>query len=374
MNEDNKYIDQYEEEESSIDFMKLYRDMLKYKKLYYRVLAVTFVVGCILMLSIPNYYNCEVKLSPELNSSRSTSSLASLASSFGVNISGALGNTTEALFPTLYPDLMNSVDFKASLFPVPVTIEGKDDSEPPRTMSYYDYLNNEQKAPWWSAALKLPGMAIGFVKDLIVGEDSLADESKIDPFCLTKEQTETMKTIDKKVVCDVDKKTMVITISVTDQDPLICATMADTVKNRLQNFITDYRTSKARVDLEYNKKLYAETKARYDKARRLYAEFTDANQDIILQTVRQKQVELENEMQLQYNAYTQVAAQLMAAEAKVQQDTPAFTTLQSATVPVKKAGPGRAKMVLVFLFLAFLGTTAWVFYKEDDLKSLLGLS
>ena len=79
-------------------------------------------------------------------------------------------------------------------------------------------------------------------------------------------------------------------------------------------------------------------------------------------------------MQLQYNAYQQVAAQMLAAEAKVQQETPAFTTLQSATVPVKKEGPKRAQMCLIFLFLAFLGTTCWILYKEDDLKPLLGLS
>ena len=204
-----------------------------------------------------------------------------------------------------------------------------------------------------------------------------SDEEKtetLDPFRLTQKQAAIVKAIDQKVVCDVDKKTMVITISVTDQNPVIAATMADTVKTRLQNFITDYRTSKVRVDLDYYKKICAETKARYEKARQLYSEFMDANQDVILQTVRQKQTDLENEMQLQYNAYQQVAAQLLAAEAKVQQETPAFTTLQSATVPVIKAGPKRAQMCLVFVFLAFLGTTAWILYKEDDLKSLLGLS
>jgi hypothetical protein len=73
-------------------------------------------------------------------------------------------------------------------------------------------------------------------------------------------------------------------------------------------------------------------------------------------------------MQLQYNAYQQVAAQLLAAEAKVQEETPAFTTLQSATVPVMKAGPKRAQMCLIFVFLAFLGTTGWIIYKEDDWK------
>lgn len=353
-------------EESSIDFAKIFKDLLKHKLLYAKVLPVAFVLAAIYALAQPNYYNCTVKLSPEMSGSKSSSGLASLASSFGVNL-GTGGAGTEALFPTLYPDLMNSVDFKTSLFHVPVTIEGdKEKGEADRTMSYYDYLTKEQKAPWWNQGIK------AFLS--IFKTDSVSGNEKLDPFRLTKEQTDVVQDIDKKVVCDVDKKTMVITISVTDQNPVIAANMADTVKTRLQNFITDYRTSKARVDLEYNRKITAETKARYEKARQLYAEFMDANQDVILQTVRQKQTDLENEMQLQYNAYQQVAAQLLAAEAKVQEETPAFTTLQSATVPVKKAGPKRAQMCLIFVFLAFLGTTAWILYKEDDLKSLLGLS
>ncbi len=371
MNEENKNIVEQEVEESSIDFGKIFHDLLKHKKLYYKVLPITFVVAVIIMLSIPNYYSCEVKLSPELTRGRSSSNLAALASSFGVNIGqGAMGNSTEALFPTLYPDLMNSTDFKTTLFNVPVTIEGnKEEGEKDRTMTYYDYLSDEQKAPWWSEAI---GGTLKFIVGLFL--DEIPDDKKVDPFRLTKKQDLIAKAIDKKVVCDVDKKTMVITINVTDQNPVICANMADTVKTRLQNFITDYRTSKARVDLEYNQKLYAETKARYEKARQKYAEFMDANHDIILHTVRQKQTDLENEMQLQYNTYTQVAAQLMAAEAKVQEDTPAFTTLQSATVPVKKAGPARAKMCLIFLFLAFLATSVWILHKEDDLKHLLGLN
>ena len=363
-----------EEEGSSIDFVKLWNDVLKHRRLYYKVLPITFVIAAIIMLSIPNYYNCEVKLSPEMSSnSSSKSGLLSLASSFGVNLGNAVGGMgTEALFPTLYPDLMNSVDFKTSLFPVPVTIEG-DEDEPDRTMSYYDYMENEQSKPWWSYIFKGIGDGIKYVKNWITGKEE-EETDGVNPFRLSEEQTEIVKDIDENIVCDVDKKTMVITINVKDQDPVICATMADTVKTRLQNFITDYRTRKARVDLEYNKKLYAETKARYDKARRLYAEFVDANNDIILQTVRQRQVELENDMQIQYNAFTQVAAQLLAAEAKVQEDTPAFTTLQSATVPVKKTGPKRAIACLVFLFLAFCCTTAYIFHKEDDLKPLLGLS
>ena len=345
------------EDESSIDFGKIFKDLLRHKRLYFIVLPVAFVLAAIYALSLPNFYSCTVKLSPEMSGSKaSAGSLASLASSFGVNL-GTGGAGTEALFPTLYPDLMNSVDFKTSLFPVKVTRE-----EDGKSFTYYDYLMNEQKTPWWTKIMD------------VFGSKEKPEAQKVNPFRLTKEQTDIVKAINQNVVCDVDKKTMVITINVTDQDPVIAATMADTVKTRLQKFITDYRTSKVRNDLEYNKKIAAETKARYDKARRLYADFSDANQDVILESVRQKQTELENEMQLQYNAYQQVAAQLLAAEAKVQEETPAFTTLQSATVPVLKSGPKRAQMCLIFVFLAFLGVTAYILYKEDDLKPLLGLS
>ena len=236
---------------SGLDFVKMYKDLLKHKKLYYKVLPITFVLAAIYALSLPNYYECTVKLSPEMSSSRSSSGLAALASNFGFNLGqGTGGMGTEALFPTLYPDLVNSTDFKITLFPVPVTIEGdREKGIKDRTMSYYDYLSNEQKKPWFSAVFAAPGKLIGWLISLFKDKPQTATIRKLDPFRLTKEQANIVKAIDKKVVCDVDKKTMVITISVTDQNPVICATMADSVKTRLQKFITDYRTSKVRVDL-----------------------------------------------------------------------------------------------------------------------------
>ncbi len=348
-------------EESSIDFGKIFKDLLKHKKLYYKVLPVAFILAAIYALSLPNYYSCTVKLAPELGANvKAGGGLASLASSFGVNLGGAQQGA-DAINPMLYPDLMNSVDFKTSLFEIQVTRE-----EDQKTFTYFDYLMNEQKAPWWSQAMKA-------VFSMFNDQSSMVNE-KVDPFKLTKEQTEIVKDIDKNVVCDVDKKTMVITINVTDQDPLICATMADSVKTRLQKFITEYRTSKARVDLEYNQKLYGEAKAKYEQARERYAAYSDSHRNATSQAGQTKEADLQNEMNMQQQIYQQVVAQLQQAEMKVQQETPAFTTLQSATVPVRKTGPKRAQMCLIFLFLAFLGTTAYILHKENDLKLLLGLS
>lgn len=73
-------------------FTKLWADVKKYKRLYYKVLPVTFIVAAILTLSMPNYYSCTVMLAPELSGMKSGGSLANLASSlaFEAGISPAM--------------------------------------------------------------------------------------------------------------------------------------------------------------------------------------------------------------------------------------------------------------------------------------------
>lgn len=366
----DEIMNKEQQKKQVIDFMALFRSLWKHRTLYYKVLGITFVFALIYVFSLPKVYRCEVMLAPELSTTRTSNTLTSLARSFGMRLgNNMMGGNSEALLPTLYPDLMNSVDFKTSLFDVQVCAK---DSVTPK--SYYDYLLHDQKRPWWRVAI---GGTIGAITSLFESEDTTevsASKKKVNPFKLTKKQTAIAKMIDKKVVCDVDQKTLVITIDVRDQDPIICATVADSVKERLQEFITAYRTNKARIDYEYNKKLCAESKVRYEKARQRYVEFADANQDVVLQSVRTKVTDLENEMQLQFNAYQTYATQLQSAEAQVQQETPAFMTLQSATVPIKPAGPSMKKYLLFFLLLAFFGTSVYILYKEKILKSLLSLS
>lgn len=347
---------------NSLSFSKLWQDVKTHRRLYYKVLPLTFIVAAIISLSIPNYYNCTVKLAPEIPGNKAGgSSLASLASSFGVNLGNSNAAGGDAILPNLYPDLMNSVVFKASLFPIRIQQEDAD-----TTTTYYDYLLNDQRAPWWSEILSGTFKAIGslFTKN----EEN--NGNKVDPYKLTKEQFKIVETINKKVVCDVDNKTFVITIDVTDQDPVVAAVIADSVQNRLQKFITDYRTQKARIDLDYNRKLLVEAEARYDEARKDYSAYSDAYRKSIFEDKNTERQKLETKLQIESRAYSQVATQVQVAEAKVQEETPAFTLLQPATVPVRKSGPKRAQTCLIFLFLAAIVTTLYIFHKEGDLLPL----
>lgn len=343
----------------SIDYGKIYHDLLKYKRLYYIVLPVAFLLSALYMLSIPNYYICTVKLSPELsNRSSSSSGLASLASSFGVKLGSGMGSSSDALFPTLYPDLMASVDFKADIFKIKVHPEDAN-----QEYTYYDYRKDIQKKP-------LLGKAISSLFKLFKSDEPKSDT--INPRRLTTAQNSMVNAIAEDITCQVEKKTMVINLSVKDVDPVVCTEMADSTMALLQRYITDYRTSKARVDLDYNKKLLEEAKRNYEKASRAYASFADANLHSFQERILQRKSELETEMILQRSIYQQVVAQYQQAEMKLQEDTPAFAVIQASTVPVKKSGPIRSKACLLFVFFAFIATSVYVLYKEDDIKMIIG--
>lgn len=235
---------------------------------------------------------------------------------------------------------MQSVDFKTSMFPIPIkTLDGKVHT------TYYEYLVKHQKSSWWEKMM-------GGIKNVFTKKNPQAKESNaINPFKLTKQQSDVANSIEGKIVCTVDKKNYAISISVTDQDPLVCATIADTAKAKLQEFITEYRTRKARKDLSYTQGIYDNAKAVYEKARRDYAAYSDANTDVILPSVQSKLEDMENDMQLKYNTYTQYSQQLQQAKAKLIEQTPAFTTIQSASVPIKPAGPKRMIFTLIVIMM-----------------------
>ena len=341
--------------EKPIDFTCIFRAAWKRKKLFLYGLPISFVSACLLILCVPRYYRCQVSLAPEVMSAGSSSSLSSLASSIGVNLSSKMGAMTDAFYPELYPDILNTTSFRLQLFNINVkTKDGKVNTD------YYNYLLKHQKAAWWD-------ILMAQVSLLFQSEDSKreANITKIDPFMLTRFQTGMLNVVGSNVNCSVDKRTDIITITVQDQDPLVCAMLADSVRCRLQDFITDYRTSKARADMEYLHKLYVQAKEKYEKARQRYASFSDANMDPVLTAVNSKRDDYENEMQLQYNNYSNFASQYQNAVARVQERTPAFTILQPASVPVKPAGPKRMIFVLVVVFLTFIGLTIYSVYKEN---------
>lgn len=336
-----------------IDLVAITKTLWKNKRLFGLSCGVAFVIGAVVAFSIPKTYQTKVILAPEVSSGSSMSeSLSDIASMMGVNL-GKGGSSVDAIYPEIYPQIIKSTPFLTSMFNVKVTsLDGK-----VKEMPLYNYLLSHQKMPWWDSILQ--GIIGIFSSKGIAGA-----EVKVNNFHLTEEQEGILHQVENMITCNVDKKTNIITISVTAQDALISASLADTVQTKMQQYVTNYRTKKARNDLAYSQKLFSEAKAQYIKAQQMFGHYSDANTDLILQSFKAKQDELENEMQLRYNIYNQTSQQMQMARAKVQERTPAFTQIQPATVPLKKDGPKRMTIVLAFMFFAFVLTSIHVLIQD----------
>ena len=335
-------------EPMTIDIGAIIKMIWAKKMLFVKILPAVFILSCFYILSIPRYYTADTKMAPEMDNPLSGGTLGDIASTLGFNF-GEM-QTSDAITPLLYPNLMEDNKFVTDLFKI--NVESQDGNI---KCNYYEYLKRYQKYPWWNKIKS-------FVSNLFTPEenkDAKRGGTGFDPYRLSRNDDNIAGAIRNKIKLNVDKKTGVISISTESQDPLISKTLADSVRNKLQDFITEYRTNKARTDLEYYRKLRDEAKLNYEKARRLYGSYADANSEVVLESYRAKQNDLENDMQLKYNNYTAMVTQYQAAKAKVQERTPAFTMLKGANVPIRPAGPKRMFFVVAMLLLATIAISIY---------------
>lgn len=342
-------VQEPENYELEIDWMEILRKIIAIRKTLYKAAGVGLILGIIIALSIPKQYTVTVTLSPEMGGDKASSGLASLASSFLGT--AATSSSPDALNATLAPDIVASTPFILELFNTKVqTLNGKLDTT---LVAYLD----EQKQPWWGYIKAAPGIAIGAIKSLFSEEPDTV--SVLNPFQLTKKESEKVEGLRKVLTADVDKKTAMTTITVTLQDPKVTAIVADSVVAKLQQYIIDYRIKKAKEDCAYLEQLYKERQQEYYDAQSKYAHYFDSNRNIALQSVRAEQERLQNDMNLAYQVYSQVAQQLQVARAKIQEEKPVFAVVEPATVPLQPSGTSRKMILVGIVFLAICFTGAW---------------
>lgn len=336
------------------------RSLVAHWRSYLLPCVVTFVLSCLLIVCIPRNYTVKVMLAPEASVGGGESSLASMASMVGVNLGGLEGG--DAIAPMFYPDVMKSTAFIVPLLKEEVTTDDGSFKGP-----YGKYFTTVQTAPWWqlAAAWVVKALKSDAQKRKETGGKDVLD---IDPFVLTPIQDKIITGVMSSVSSSVDKKTNVITLSATAQDPKVAAQLAQITSQHLQDFIIDYRTRKAKNDLSHYEQLVKQASKDYQEAQQKYSAYVDSHYGVVLSSYKTEEAALENEMQLAYNQYSMMRQQLSLAQAKVLERTPAFTILQNATVPVKPTGPKRMLFVVAMCFLAFIATSVYILVKDPSLK------
>lgn len=338
---------------SSIDLILLAKDMLKQRKKLFICMGIAGVLGLIVAFNTPKEYTSTAVLAPEMSSGGLgiSSSLEDMASTFGFDL-GSKGQM-DAIYPEIYPDVFASTDFVRTLFDVPVRLQDDNTSRP-----YIKHVREEIKQPFWTyPKLWLTGL-------MRKPEIKPANVPKgfVELYRMSRTDMEFCEAIIKTISCVIDKKTSEITISFTDQDPMVAAIMVDTLQRRLQNYITEYRTKKARNDYEFYNRLAKEAWDKFTNAQKEFSDYYDSHKNPALASVSTKQQTLENKMSEAYSAYASMKQMREQAKTKIQERTPAYTIIQRPMMQHRASSRPRIVTLIIFLFLGGIVDAIWVFW------------
>ena len=341
---------------NEIDLIILFRKLFHFRKKLLKIIGLGGLIGLIIGISLPKTYKVEVILSPE-SGVNVTNGLSGIASMFGLGNS-ATGFGEDALNFNMFPEIVKTNPFILEMLQTPIKTQNKE------KYILYDYLNSEKK-PWWSYIMEAPNMAINGIMSLFKKAPIDSIPQTIDPFHLTPEQVERIGMLKKVLKVETDKKTNMTKVSISLQDPLTAAIVADSAVHKLQEYITDYRTRKAKQDYDFQLSLCEQYRKEYFDAQQKYAKFADANRNVILQAVTSEKDRLQKNLSLAELIYSQSMGQLQVLRGKVQEAKPVFAVVEPATVPLAPASPKKMLIIIAFAFLAFVLESAWILFGKD---------
>ncbi|GAB3944199.1 Wzz/FepE/Etk N-terminal domain-containing protein [Spirosoma harenae] len=315
---------------------------------------IGLVIGALYAFSKPNIFKSTATLLPEVQSKSGMGGLSSLAGLAGLNVDNI--NGPDAIRPELYPDVLKSIPFALELLKQEVY------SKQLKTkLTFEAYITETGKSAIGSMLAKLFPPSSDKIE--------LADPKNFSKAIqLTTEQYNLTKAVLAGIDPQYDKKSGIITITATETDPVVAATVARLSVEYLTNYITGYRTEKARRQVIFLEQRVSESKARYQAAEYAISNYRDRNRNVYLETAKINEQRLQADYLLEQTVYNDLSKQLEQAKIKVQEDTPVFKVLEPPTVPLRKSAPGRTLIMLGFAVVgAIVSLLITVVRKRDQI-------
>ncbi len=363
-----------EEKELTIDFKALYDLAISFK---WKLLLVSFFFGLIAAIYVfnkPNEYTSSTSVMPELETSgigKGLSKYAGLASLAGINLSDMAGS--DAIRPDLYPDVINNTTFFLYLLEQKVKLSSGEE------IKFEDFYFNAYKIDLEEEVGAKGRNELDFIDKirniLGIGLPTLNNNLRKKPefVFLSKTKGEVIEDLTEKVSANMDKKTGIISVSAEFPDPIVSAQVAKISMDYLTTFVTNYRTEKAKIDVDFLAERLSEAKGKYYNTQAKKAQYSDqfSAPTIRLQSADIQRERIESDYRVTSSFYQELLQQYETAKLKVQQETPVFKTLQQPVVPFEKSGPKRVIVVLFSLFFGFFFALFFVLLKNERYKKVL---
>ncbi len=359
-----------------LDLLELFLAFWKERRIIYITLGIFAVVGMIIAFTAEDEYTSEVKLLPEKRQQQSRSSR--IASQFG------LGNfqatQQEGISIQHYPDIAKSILFVKPILDHKVYVNEMNDS---LTIEKYfsEYHSNFNLFSEAGSIISKYTIGLPFtiqswfkggtgeepestnsedrgevistqeISDLGLNDPGLSQEEEL-TINLTRSEYQAINAFRKRI--EIVREGGIITVSLKMPDPVMAAELTDKVTRSLIDYIKEYRTEKARKDMEFTRERYREARASFRRAQERLAKFRDEHSGQLTQMARTQEELLQSEYDVAFNVYNNLAERLEQARLNLQKETPVVKVLEPAMIPEKPSGPTDEILLVIYLALGFI--------------------
>ncbi len=362
-------VDEYEArygEEDEIDLIELAKTIWENRKIIYKFVAVGAVLGVLVALLTPKEYVSSATLMPEY-STESQSGASSLLQRYGglIGLSGgSYSANSNAIRVELYPQIVQSLTFQDNLARQEFYLPEED-----TTATLYEYFLEIQRPGVFGAlteyTIGLPGKLI---KSLSSSEQdspkpSAAEQEEIPIVELSREEMEVIEELRERVSASLNEESGVVSVSAKMRNPKLAAEIAKYTIEELTAYLTEYRTEKVLIDLEFIEEQLEKARQRFEETQLALADFEDSNLGSLTARAATERQRLQSEYDIAFNVYNTLTQQYEEAKLKVQEETPVFKVLQPVQVPVEDETSG-AMVLIVFVMLSGFASIGWIFIQQ----------
>lgn len=281
-------------------------------------------------------YTAELLFSTEAGGDNALGGYAGLAAQFGFDLGGTGGGAFQG------DNLMELLKSQSIL---EQTLLSDAPNFGPGKLMIDVYLDNHKLNKTWKTDTLLH--KVHFSKNAT--KPDRARDSVMKAVC--KGILDAQLTIEKK-----DKKLNYVIARMKDVNELYAKDFIETLVKNATNYFVDYKSQKARKNLQLIAHLTDSVKGLLYGNIENYASSTDLNVNPLRQVVRTGGQKIQVNAQANTALYTELLKQLGLAQLTVQKETPLIQIIDSPMLPLKKEKPGRLMMGIVFAFLGGIFT------------------
>ena len=339
-------------DDDSIDLIELVSKIWKNKNFIFKTTIFFSLVGVLYSISLKNIFTASSVFYPHYQSSELSNSqgLRGLAGLAGIDLGSQ--QLSENIPPTVYPNIINSTEFKIDVLDSEINFKGN-------KSNYRDYLLNLNEQ------FSLKKIFISPIINFFSKKNTILDIQDKNIIQLSEEEYYLHEDLIDIISLQLNEEEGFIKLSVKDNDPIIASQIAKSANELLQKRIIDFKLKNINDIYEFVSSQLEFAKNNFYKLQDSLALFNDRNINIKSDLFLNQYSRIEAEYLISKNIYNELAINKEKTAIDVKKNTPIFTIIEPVVVPNEKSYPKRFLIVIIFSFIGFIFSSSYTLMKPN---------